>query len=104
MKLPKYKEALTMGKETLNTILATARNMKARKQAELEMAKLDEQIATKQAKIQEICTDSDINFNHVIELLDDLALVERKKKQYQKILNEMFGPNDNEDIGQETAS
>jgi hypothetical protein len=54
------------------------------------MAKLDEEIATMTAKIHEICTEKEINFANLIEKQDQLALTERKKKQYQKILNEMF--------------
>lgn len=90
MKLPAYKEVLRMAKEKVDDALAPVRAMRAKKQAELEMAKLDEQIATQEAKIHEICCEKEINFSSLIDEQDRLALRERKKKQYQKILNEMF--------------
>ena len=74
----------------MDDALAPVRAMRAKKQAELEMAKLDEQIATNEAKIHELCCEKEINFANLIEMQDKLALLERKKKQYGKILAEMF--------------
>lgn len=90
MKLPAYKDVLKMAKEKIDDTLAPVRAMRAKKQAELEMAKLDEEIATQTAKITEICCEREINFSALIDKQDLLALTERKKKQYQKILDEMF--------------
>jgi len=90
MKLPAYKSVLKMSKDILRDTLAPVRTMRAKKQAELEMAKLDEEIATKEAKLNEACCKEEINFARIIELQDEIALTERKKKQYQKILDEMF--------------
>lgn len=90
MKLPAYKEVLKMAKEKVDESLAPVRAMRAKKQAELEMAKLDEEIATQTAKIHELCSMKDINFAEIINKQDQLALTERRKKQYQKILDEMF--------------
>lgn len=90
MKLPSYKDILKSTKEVVNASLAPVRAARAKKQAELEMAKLDEQIATQEAKIHEACSKEEVNFASIIEMQDSLALSERKKKQYQKILDEMF--------------
>ena len=92
MKLPAYKDVLRMAKDKITESLAPVRVVRARKQAELEMAKLDEEIATKTAKIHEVCLENEINFGKLIELQDRLALAERKKRQYEKILFEMFPP------------
>lgn len=90
MKLPAYNDVLKMAKEKVDDALAPVRAIRARKQAELEMAKLDEQIATQEAKIYELCCEKEINFAAIIERQDALALTERKKKQYARILEEMF--------------
>lgn len=90
MKLPAYKDILKMAKEKVDDTLAPVRAHKAKKQAELEMAKLDEEIATQTAKIHETCCQKEIDFAALIKLQDNLALTERRKKQYQKILDEMF--------------
>ena len=50
MKLPAYKSVLKMSKDILRDTLAPVRTMRAKKQAELEMAKLDEEIATLQRR------------------------------------------------------
>ena len=50
MKLKPYKEILKMAKEMIDETLAPVRAMRAKKQAELEVAKMDEKIATHEAK------------------------------------------------------
>jgi len=90
MKLPQYKEILKMSGEKIKASLAPVRAARARKQAELEMCKLDEEIATTEADIYEACSKEEVNFKAIIEKQDRLGLLERKKKQYQKILDEMF--------------
>ena len=90
MKLKPYKEMLKWSKEKVDEALAPIRAIKAKKQAELEIAKLEEKIATLEAKINEVCVDKDINYSSLIEKLDDLALLERRKKQFIKIIDELF--------------
>lgn len=90
MKLPSYKDVLKSGKEKLNEALAPVRAKRAQKQAELEMSKLEEEIATTQADIHEECCKEEVSFPKIIEKQDKLGLLERRMKQYQKILDEMF--------------
>ena len=90
MKLKPYKEMLKWGKEKVDEALAPVRAHKAKKQAELEIAKMDEKIATKESAIQELCTAKELDFNAIIAAQDELALMERKKKQFVKIIEEMF--------------
>lgn len=90
MKLKPYKEILKMAKEAIDDTLAPVRAMKAKKQAELEVAKMDAKIATQEAKIQEICTSKEIDFDKLITAQDELALMERRKKQFGKIIEELF--------------
>jgi len=90
MKLTPYNEALKMGKKKLNELLVPVKVNRAKKQAELEMCKLDEEIATKQAALHDVCTSENIDFAKIIEMQDDLAILERKRNQYETILAEMF--------------
>lgn len=90
MKVPKYTDVLKMSKETVSKPLAPVRAARAQKQAELEMAKLDEDIATNEAKLYEECCKEEINFVNIIRMQDELGLANRKKEQYKKILDEMF--------------
>ena len=54
------------------------------------IAKMEEKIASQEAKINELCSEKEINFDSIISGQDDLALMERRKKQFVKIINEMF--------------
>jgi hypothetical protein len=90
MKLPKYADVVKFSDEEQAQNLAPLRASRARKQAELEMAKLEEEVATKEAQLYEKCCEKEVDFRRIIDLQDDLALVNRKKEQYKKILEEMF--------------
>ena len=90
MKLTPYKKLLTMAKEAVDATLAPVRTHAAKKQAELEMAKLDERIATLESELTSICSKKEIDFNSIINKLDEIALSERRKKQFEKIIGEMF--------------
>jgi len=90
MKLRPFKELMAMTQEKVDAALAPMRARKVKAQAELEMAKLDERMAVTEAEIQEICSKKDINFDSLIKKLDEFALTERRKKQYTKIINELF--------------
>ncbi len=93
MKLKPYKEVLKMAKEKVDESLAPVRSHRAKKQAELEIAKMDEKMASKEAEIHELCSEKELDFNKIINAQDEYALMERRKKQFEKIIDEMF-PND----------
>lgn len=90
MKLLSYSETLKAGKAAIGDMLIPLRVNRARKQAELEMCKLDEDIANNEAALQAACCEEEINFNRIIEMQDRLGLLERRRKQFEKIINEMF--------------
>jgi hypothetical protein len=90
MKLKPFAEIIAMSKEKLSEALAPIRARKVRSQAELEMAKLDDELVRLEADIQEACSKEDISFPSILDKLDKVALLERRKKQYQKVLNELF--------------
>lgn len=90
MKLTPYKKLLTMATVAVDAALAPVRARAAKKQAELEMAKLDEKIATLESEITQECSKKDLNFDTIIRKMDDLALAERRKTQFEKIVTELF--------------
>lgn len=90
MKLKPYKELLKMAKEKVDETLAPARAHRAKKQAELKIAEMEERIASQEAKINELCTEKEIDFEKIINAQDELGLMERKRKQFQQIIKEMF--------------
>lgn len=90
MKLKPYKELIAMSKEKLDAALAPVRAKQVKSQAELEMAKIDEALISNEAAIQELCAQKQIDFPKLLKLMDEVALAERRKKQYGQILSELF--------------
>ena len=89
-KLTPYKTLLTMGKEAIDNALAPVRSKSAKKKAELEIAKLEERVATLDSELSTICSKQELNFDSIINKLDEIALADRRRKQFNKILDEMF--------------
>ena len=90
MKLKKYVEYLKMGKEALDNLTAPLRANQTKKLGEIEQLKIDEKIMNLENEIQDIVTKHPLNFNSLISKLDEVALLERRKKQFGAILNDLF--------------
>jgi hypothetical protein len=90
MKLKPFKEVIALSKEKLSEALAPIRARKVKSQAELEMAKLDDELIRLEAEVQEMCAKEDINFTNLLDKLDKAALLERRKAQYERVLSELF--------------
>lgn len=90
MKLKPFKELIAMSKEKLHEAMAPVRARLVKSQAELEMAKLDGELVTLESQIQEACIGKEINFPALLDKLDKVALLERRKKQYAQVLRELF--------------
>jgi hypothetical protein len=90
MKLTPYKQALKCGKKVMAELLVPVKVNKAKKQAELEMCKLDEDIASSEVSLHEKCSSESVDFPGIISLQDKIGLLERKKSQYTVILEQMF--------------
>jgi 3-isopropylmalate dehydratase small subunit len=90
MKLKPFKDLIAMSKEKLDEALAPIRARQVKTQAELKLAEIDEKIVTKETEVQELCTGKSIDFETLLKTLDDIALLERRKKQYDKVLSELF--------------
>jgi hypothetical protein len=91
MTLMKYKDILQMAKEKIQESLAPIRAREMRKQAELEVCKLEGTIAGNEQKIQKLASEYPINFSSLIDALDECELTKRRKEQFENIIKEMFG-------------
>ena len=90
MKLKPFAEIIAMSKEKLAAALAPIRARKVRSQAELEIAKLDDELIRLEAEVQEQCAKEDLNFPSLLDKLDKVALLERRKEQYVAVLAQLF--------------
>lgn len=95
MSLLKYKDVLLLCKEKVKEAMAPLRAREMRKKGELEICKIDSDILEKEQKIQEYASEYPINFDRLIDALDELELIRRRKEQFEKIIEEMFGDDEN---------
>jgi hypothetical protein len=82
---------LLLCKEKVKEAMAPLCAREMKKKAELEICKLDSTIAEKEQKIQEFASEYPINFDKMIDAIDELELINRRKEQFEKIIEEMFG-------------
>lgn len=90
MKLTSYKKILAMTKEAIDKTLVPIRARQAKQQGELEMMKIEEQILTLESEIQEITVKHPLNYDTLLNKLDKVALLERRKKQFGRVIKELF--------------
>lgn len=90
MKLTPYREMIALAKDKAKELMAIPRAFEQRKRAELEMAKIDSLIAEGEQSINEVTAEYPVNFDRLIDKIDDLALLERRRDQFARIVAEMF--------------
>lgn len=94
MQLKPFKEIIAMSKEKLNEAMAGPRARKVQAQAEVKKAELDCRILTLETEAQELWTVKDIEFDRYFEKLDEIGLLERRRKQYDITLGQLFPNSD----------
>lgn len=95
MKLLRYKDVLALTKEKLDEAKAPFRAREMRKRAELSQIELESKIAAYEQRVQEECSKYPINFERLADTMDDLRLTEHRHTQFTRIIDEMFGNDDN---------
>jgi siroheme synthase len=90
MKLTPYKKLIALAKDAQKALLAGPRAAEQKLRAQHEVSKIDVQLAEHEQKIQEVCAEHPINFDKLIQTIDDIALLERRKKLFGKIIEELF--------------
>jgi len=79
-----------MAKEVVDAALVPVRVMKAKRRLQFLIADVDERVANQENKIEAMCLEKEIDFNILAILQDELALMERRKRQFARIMEEMF--------------
>ena len=90
MKLTPYKDLLGMTQDQKDALLVPVRINTAKKQAELTVAKLEEQTATIENEITKLASQTELNLEKIADEFDYLGLIERRKKQFAQIISELF--------------
>jgi hypothetical protein len=91
MSLLRYKDLLILCKEKVQEAMAPLRAREMRKKGELEVCKLESLIAEKEQKVQEYASKYPIDYDRLIDALDELELTKRRKEQFESIIGELFG-------------
>jgi len=90
MTLTPYKKLLGLSKEALDANLADSRANTSKQTALLEIAKIDETLASSEQKVTEITSKYPIDFNALLDQLDEVDLSNRRKAQFSKVVAELF--------------
>lgn len=90
MKLQPFKKLVGLSKEKLNEAMAPIRARAVKAKAELEMSSIEAKLVDYEAKVQELCVERDINLPRLLDMLDEIALLERRRKQYGEVLKQLF--------------
>ena len=85
-----FAEVLKMSKEALDDALAPIRARSARAKADMVGVKLEEEMIDLERRIHESCAEKELNFDKIINLVNQFDLAERKKKQVGKLVAELF--------------
>lgn len=94
MQLKPFKELIGLSGEKLAAAMAPIRAKQVKSKAALEMAKLEADILNKETEVQEAFTSKDVDFPALLDKLDSIALLERRQKQYDKVLKQLFPEDD----------
>lgn len=90
-KIMKYKDLLLKSlKGELEAVKIEFQVKKAKKSLESSILDLEEKIADYDVKIEQYKYVYPIDFNRVLDMQDEKALVERRLKQAQELLIELF--------------
>jgi hypothetical protein len=89
-KVKPFVEVIAMTKEKLDEALAPIRARSAKAKAEMAQAKLEETMVTLEREIHEACAEKDLNFDNIIAKIDKYELTERKKKQIDGLIRDLF--------------
>jgi hypothetical protein len=85
-----FKEIIALTKEKFDETMAPVRAKAAKAKANLEEAKLEEKLITLETDIQKLCAEKELNFDKILDKMDEYELAERRKEQVTTLVGELF--------------
>ena len=85
-----YKDLISKGKEAIAAIELPFKVKKEKKNLEMKILELEQQIAKDELTIQEQKSAQPVNWDNLINAVDTLELNNRKLKQLQALETELF--------------
>ena len=86
-----YKDLLKLGKDAIAEIELPFKVKKEQKNLEMKILELEQQLAKDELTIQEEKTKCPVNWNALIDAIDNKAINERRLRQLEELENELFG-------------
>ena len=86
-----YKDLLKLGKDAIAEIELPFKVKKEQKNLEMKILELEQQLAKDELTIQEQKTRNPINWDSIIDAIDNKAINERKLSQLEQLQKELFG-------------
>lgn len=86
-----YKDLLRLGKDAIAEIELPFKVKKEEKNLEMKILELEQQLAKDELTIAEQKTKCPVNWDTLIDAIDNKDINERKLKQLQTLQKEMFG-------------
>jgi|ERR1044072_1069287 hypothetical protein len=89
-----YKDLLSKGKDVIAALELPFKVKKEKKNLEMKILELEQQMAKDELTIQEQKSANPVNWEQLIRAMDAKALNERKLEQMKELEEEMFGENE----------
>lgn len=90
MDIPSLQEILAMSKDKIEATLSGPRAKQAKLRANLKMAELEEKISSKQQGIFEQLAKKDLDFDKIMDEVEEIGLLELRYTNYQELLSKLF--------------
>jgi len=88
------KELLKMVEGAIKEVKLPFKLRKEKKQLESWILDYEEKVATLEADITDIKCEDELNVDKILDKVDDLELAQRRLKQGQELMNELFPDKD----------
>lgn len=86
----KYAQMIKLGKEKAAEFLAPLRAKEMKKEAELIICKIESDLASMEQCIEEECSKYPIDFDKVVDAIDEMKLTVMRKETLEKIVADRF--------------
>lgn len=70
--------------------MAPVRERQIKAQAELHLSQIDGSLINLERNVHELCAKKDVNIGAIIDKLDEIDLLERRKRRYAEVMNQLF--------------
>lgn len=90
MQLKSYTDLLAMTKEKIGEYLQPLKAKEQRKAGELQLVQLEQKVLEKEAQIQKLCAEYPIQYDDLLNSLDEHALLQRRLAQMQTVIEQLF--------------